>query len=119
MDDKTAAIHDSKARLGLADPGFVVYLALNCCIWTVVWQTLTGHLALWPRLVALLASVGPLLLAQGMESVLGRGDRALLYPFHKEGWGRAALHLVICQVVVIGPVYGLVAVLLQRPGQGA
>ena len=38
VDEKTAAIHDSKASLfGAPDPGFATYIALNCGIWTLLY----------------------------------------------------------------------------------
>ena len=34
VDDKAASVHDAKASLrGLPEPGFAVYMAINCCFW--------------------------------------------------------------------------------------
>merc|ERR1712029_710882 len=35
-DAKSAAIHDSKATLGLPEAGFTIYIGVNCMIWALV-----------------------------------------------------------------------------------
>ena len=123
LDAKTVAIHDTKASLlGLPDPGFAAYLALTCCAWPLVWWALTSQhsVHLWsPHTLALLASGGPVLLAQAMANLTEAGRRPLLYPFHKEGWRASSGHLVISVLVTVAPVYVLVHMLLSQPGQGA
>ena len=86
VDEKTAAVHDSKASLaGLPDLGFAIYLGLNCLAWWLLWRQLTST-ALGPAspvTMGLLLSAGPVLLAQLMANITERSRRSILYPFHK------------------------------------
>ena len=122
VDAKTVAVKDGKATLGLPQLDSALYLLLNCGVWALVWQAATQQLAAdgWsPHYLALLASLGPLLLAQAMANLTDSGQhRSLLYPFHREGWGAASGHMAAALALCVGPVYGLVHMLLSQPGQG-
>ena len=88
VDEKTAAVHDSKASLaGLPDLGFAIYLGLNCSAWWLLWRQLTsaalGPASPSPVTMGLLLSAGPVLLAQLMANITERSRRSILYPFHK------------------------------------
>lgn len=61
VDEKTAALHDVKASLNTApDPGFVIYIGLNCFIWAILWYAVQGQYGLdqWnPHYLAFLVSI--------------------------------------------------------------
>ena len=122
VDAKTAAVKDTKAALGLPQVDSALYLLLNCGVWALVWQAATLQLPAdsWsPHSLALLASVGPLLLAQAMANLTDSGQhRSLLYPFHREGLGAASGHMAAALFLCVGPVYVMVHMLLEQPGQG-
>ena len=127
VDEKSARVHDTKASLvGLPDASFVIYLGLNCIVWALIWNgAATKQPFLNPHVLAVLASVGPVGLAQLMVSSQDP-RRPILYPFqrqaheptskqgnleysfHRDSVGRAALHLLLPLLLCIGPVYALV-----------
>jgi len=122
VDDKTAAIHDAKASLaGRPDPGFVIYIGLNCAIWALLWFSIQKQFGIheWnPHYLAFLASSGPVIIAQMMANITENSKlkRSIFYPFHKDGWRTMSMHLVISTLVCVGPVYILVHMLLSNPG---
>ena len=122
VDAKTAAVKDTKAALGLPHVDSALYLLLNCVVWALVWQAATLQLPAdsWsPHSLAILASVGPLLLAQALANLTDSGQhRSLLYPFHREGLGAASGHMAAALFLCVGPVYVMVHMLLDQPGQG-
>ena len=85
VDEKSARIHDTKATLlGLPDPSFVIYLALNCLVWVLIWKSTKEPLPyLNPHFLAALASVGPVALAQLMVWTQDP-RRPILYPFQRQ-----------------------------------
>ena len=129
VDEKSARVHDTKATLlGLPDASFVIYLGLNCIVWALVWKEAgTRQPYLNPHLLAALASVGPVGLAQLMVSTQDP-PRPILYPFQRQAHqkereadrkiliifrdsvGTIALHLLLPLLLCIGPVYALVSV---------
>ena len=117
-DAKSAAIHDSKATLGLPEPGFAVYIGVNCMIWALLWQSAAALPAQTynPHLIAFLVSFGPLILAQVMANLTEKSKRSIFYPFHKDGWKTMSSHLVVSALACIAPVYILVHMLLSQPG---
>jgi len=117
VDEKSARIHDTKATLlGLPDPSFVIYLALNCLVWVLIWKSTKEPLPyLNPHFLAALASVGPVALAQLMVWTQDP-RRPILYPFQRDSVGTVALHLLLPLLLCIGPVYTLVDTLLAPPG---
>jgi len=122
VDEKTVAIHDSKASLaGLPDFGFVLYIGLNCLVWLVVVRAAMrggdDDLGLGPVGLALLTSLGPVLLAQVMANLTEGTKRSILYPFHKDGWAAVSGHLTISSILCILPVYTMVHTVLAAPGQ--
>ena len=90
VDEKSARVHDTKASLvGFPDVSFVIYLSLNLIVWVLIWKGAASkqpHLN--PHVLAVLASVGPVGLAQLMVSIQDP-RRSILYPFqrqeHQEG----------------------------------
>ena len=120
IDEKSAAIHDAKASLkGFPDLGFSLYMALNCAIWAVLWLGVQKQYGVheWsPHYLALLTSVGPIVIAQVMANLAESSKRSILYPFHREGWKTMSGHLIISSLVCIGPVYVMVHMLLSQPG---
>ena len=67
VDDRSAAVHDAKASLGIPEPEFAVYLGLNCAVWAAVWLAARQQAGLHlysPHALALLASAGPVIIAQ-------------------------------------------------------
>ena len=69
MDEKSAAIHDSKASLlGLPEPGFATYVALNCGLWTLLYMAVHDK-AYDPHFLAFLVGFGPLIIAQVMANL--------------------------------------------------
>lgn len=121
VDEKTAAIHDSKASLAdVPDPGFVIYICFNCLIWSLLWLAVEGQYGLdeWnPHYLAFLASAGPVIIAQTMANITETGKRSIFYPFHKDGWKTISAHVTISTLVCVGPVYGMVHMLLANPGE--
>lgn len=119
VDEKSAAIHDAKASLlGLPDPGFATYIALNCGIWALLYLAVQDKsYDASPHYLAFLVSFGPLIIAQIMANLTERSKRSIFYPFHKDGWKTMSSHLIISALVCIGPVYLLVHMLLANPGQ--
>ena len=70
--------------LGLPDPSFVIYLALNCLVWALIWKSTKEPLPyLNPHFLAALASVGPVALAQLMVWTQDP-RRPILYPFQRQ-----------------------------------
>ena len=120
VDEKTAAIHDTKASLlGLPEPGFVIYLALNCIIWVLIWFGASGQYGIneWnPHILAFLSSAGPLIIAQIMANITDKTNRSIFYPFHKDGWRTISGHLIISSLVCVGPIYIMIHMLLSEPG---
>lgn len=120
VDEKTAAIHDAKASLvGLPDVGFALYILLNCVIWATIWFALQKQFGLdqWnPHHLALLASAGPVVIAQIMANLTDSSKRSIFYPFHRDGWKAISGHVIISTLVCIGPVYVMVHMLLSPPG---
>ena len=120
VDAKSASIHDAKASLkSLPEPGFAIYLTLNCMIWTLIWFSIQKQYGIneWnPHYLAFLASAGPIIIAQIMANLTERSKRSIFYPFHKDGWKTLSGHLIISSLVCIGPVYVLVHMLLSNPG---
>jgi len=118
VDEKSARVHDSKASLlGLPDASFVIYLSLNCIVWVLIWQEASGGKQpnLNPHLLAFLASIGPVGLAQLIVWIQDP-RRPVLYPFQRDSVGTVALHLILPLLLCIGPVYALVHTLLSSPG---
>jgi sterol desaturase/sphingolipid hydroxylase (fatty acid hydroxylase superfamily) len=123
---KTAAkIHDSKSTLyGWPELGSSIYMALNCIIWTVLWfafrkkygMDLIGGESWNPHAMALLASVGPIVVAQIMANLTERTTRSILYPFHKDSWSTMNFHLLLSSLQTVVPVYIMVHMLLSPPG---
>ena len=120
VDDKTAAIHDSKASLyGLPDPGFVIYITLNCAIWTLLWKAVrkeNGFGDVNPHCLAFLASFGPVIIAQVMANLTDKSKRSIFYPFHKDGYKTLGTHLIISFLACVGPIYIMTHMLLSNPG---
>ena len=120
VDAKSAAIHDSKASLaGLPDPGFFIYITLNCGIWALLFMAVQKKFDLDeinPHYLAFLASFGPVILAQIMANLTESAKRSIFYPFHKDGWKTLSAHLIISFLVCVGPVYVMVHMLLSNPG---
>eukprot|EP00111_Clytia_hemisphaerica_P015027 TCONS_00044236-protein len=120
VDQKAVEIHDKKATLnGLPEPGFVVYLALNCFIWLLLWYAVQHQYGIekWnPHCLAFLTSTGPIIIAQLMTNLTERGNRSIFYPFHKDGWKAMSMHLFVSSLVCIAPVYIMVHMLLSEPG---
>ena len=86
VDEKSARVHDSKASLlGLPDASFVIYLSLNCIVWVLIWQEASGGKQpnLNPHLLAFLASIGPVGLAQLIVWIQDP-RRPVLYPFQRQ-----------------------------------
>ena len=86
VDEKSARVHDTKASLlGLPDVSFVIYLSLNCIVWVLIWQEASSGKQpnLNPHLLAFLASVGPVGLAQLMVWIQDP-RRPILYPFQRQ-----------------------------------
>ena len=89
VDAKTVAIHDSKSSLfGLPDPGFVVYISLNCLAWALLGLKLTDSSLVEldkvsPLLMAVVIGAGPVVLAQTMANMTDKAKRSIFYPFHK------------------------------------
>jgi len=117
VDEKSARVHDTKASLvGFPDVSFVIYLALNLIVWVLIWKAAVSKQPnLNPHVLAVLASVGPVGLAQLMVSIQDP-RRSILYPFQRDSFGTVALHLILPFVLCIGPVYTLVDTLLSPPG---
>ena len=90
VDEKSARVHDTKASLvGLPDASFVIYLGLNCIVWALVWNgAATKQPFLNPHVLAVLASVGPVGLAQLMVSAQD-APRPTLYPFQRQAHQQA------------------------------
>ena len=120
VDDKAAAIHDAKASLaGLPDIGFALYICSNCTIWAILWLAVQKQYGLHevnPHHLALLASAGPVVIAQIMANLTDSSKRSIFYPFHKDGWKAISGHVLISTLVCIGPVYVMVHMLLSQPG---
>ena len=117
VDEKSAAIHDSKASLlGLPEAGFATYMALNCGLWTLLYLAVHDK-AYDPHFLAFLVGFGPLIIAQVMANLTERSKRSIFYPFHRDGWKTMSSHLIISSLVCIGPVYILVHMLLANPSQ--
>ena len=120
IDEKTAITHDRKASLlGLPDPGFIIYMALNCFIWVLIWCAASKQYGIdqWnPHIIAFISSAGPVLIAQVMANLTDKANCSILYPFHKDGWKAMSLHLIISSLVCIGPVYIMIHMLLSNPG---
>ena len=120
IDQKSVEIHDKKATLnGVPEPGFVIYLALNCFIWLLLWYAVQHQHGIekWnPHCLAFLTSTGPIIIAQVMANLTERGNRSIFYPFHKDGWKAMSMHLVVSSLVCIFPVYAMVHLLLSEPG---
>ena len=119
-DAKSVAIHDTKASLAsLPEPGFAIYITLNCVIWTSLWfaiQKQHGLHEINPHYLAFLASFGPVIIAQVMANLTERSKRSIFYPFHKDGWKTMSSHLVISGLLCIAPVYIMVHMMLSPPG---
>ena len=68
VDSKTASAHDAKASLTTPpEAGFVVYMAINCMVWVILWLAVRKEYDLHnlnPHYLALLVSAGPVVLAQ-------------------------------------------------------
>jgi hypothetical protein len=106
---------------GLPDPGFVIYIGLNCAVWALLWFSIQKQFGIheWnPHYLAFLASSGPVIIAQMMANVTENSKlkRSIFYPFHKDGWRTMSMHLVISTLACVGPVYILVHMLLSNPG---
>ena len=68
VDNKTASAHDGKASLTTPpEAGFIVYMAINCMVWAILWLAVRKQNDLHtinPHYLALLVSAGPVVLAQ-------------------------------------------------------
>merc|ERR1719357_602102 len=115
-DAKTAAIHDSKATLGLPEPGFAIYIGANVLVWVWLWLESASTVRENVHLLSFLVSFGPLILAQVMANLTDKSKRSIFYPFHKDGWKTMSSHLVISAVACIAPIYIMVHMLLAQPG---
>ena len=120
VDAKTVEIHDSKASLtSLPDPGFALYISLNCAIWSLLWFAVQKQYGIheWnPHYLAFLTSFGPVVIAQLMTNLTEGAKRSIFYPFHKDGWKAMSMHVAISSLLCIGPVYVMVHMLLSNPG---
>jgi len=122
VDEKAAAAHDAKASLtSPPDAGFTIYMGLNCAVWWLLWCAVSGQHGVerWnPHYLALLASAGPVVLAQVMANLTETSKRSMFYPFHRDGWRAITGHVAISTLVCMAPVYATVHMLLAQPGQG-
>ena len=120
VDEKAASVHDAKASLkGLPEPGFAIYMAVNCCFWALIWFGVSkqhGVHQLSPHWVAFLVSFGPVIVAQVMANLTEKSKRSIFYPFHKDGWRAISTHVLISTLICVGPVYVMVHTLLSEPG---
>jgi len=121
VDSKTASAHDAKASLTTPpEAGFVVYMAINCMVWVILWLAVRKEYDLHnlnPHYLALLVSAGPVVLAQVMANLTENTKRSMFYPFHKDGWKVISGHVLISSLVCVGPVYAMVHMLLSQPGE--
>jgi len=120
VDEKSAAIHDSKASLlGLPDPGFATYISLNCLIWFCFYEKMMNNemtRGISINTVAFLVSAGPIIIAQIMANLTDKSKRSIFYPFHKDGWRNISSHLMISTVACVVPVFIFVHMILSEPG---
>jgi len=125
VDAKAAAVHDSKATLaGLPDPGFAIYIGINCLVWALLWSKVVGSDLMKldmisPNMISLMVSMGPIVLAQLMANMTDRTKRSIFYPFHKDGWKAISSHLFISFVACVIPVYIFTHMLVSKPGDAA
>merc|ERR1712150_115862 len=103
------------------DLDFTIYIALNCCIWTLLWFAIQKQYGIhkWnPHYLAFLVSMGPIFIAQLMANLTENSKRrSIFYPFHKDGWKTISLHLIFAFLVCIGPIYIMIHTLLSNPGE--
>ena len=83
---------------GLPDPGFVIYIGLNCAVWALLWFSIQKQFGIheWnPHYLAFLASSGPVIIAQMMANITENSKlkRSIFYPFHK---GQLILKCLFC-----------------------